>query len=222
MAMTWLRREGGREAVLFFNGWGMDGRVAMHMAGDADVAEVHDYRDLRRMEAPDLRGYEAVSVVAWSMGVWAAGVLVERWGVAPRLAVAVNGTGRPVDDLYGIPPRVYALTERGMDERGREKFFRRMLASPEEAEWFAGRRPRRALEEQVEELRLIREQAAAATGNMRWDAALVSEGDAIFPPANQRRWWEGRCRVAALPGGHYPFRELDNWNTILRYADRQG
>lgn len=221
METTWLKREGSREVILFFNGWGMDDRAVRHVGGDVDVVEVHDYRSLRQAEAPDLGGYEGVCVVAWSMGVWAAGALAGRWGLAPRVAVALNGTGCPVDDDYGIPVKSYLLTERGMDERGREKFFRRMLASSGEMAWFEERKPCRPLEEQVEELRLVREQAGALRGEiMKWDVALVSEGDLIFPPGNQRNWWEGRCRTVALPGGHYPFRELNNWNMILDYANR--
>ena len=87
-----------------------------------------------------------------------------------------------------------------------------------DAAWFEARKPCRPLEEQVEELRLVREQAAVRSGEMRWNVALISERDLIFPPVNQRNWWEGRCRTVSLTGGHYPFRRLDNWNLILDYA----
>lgn len=215
MEINWLKRTGSREVVLFFNGWGMDQRAVSHVEGELDVCEVHDYRDIERGIAPDLDAYEAVNVVAWSMGVWAASLLVGRWNLCPRRMVALNGTECPVDDRYGIPVKGYILTERGMDERGREKFFRRMLTS-NDRDWFSGKMPERPLAEQVEELHCIREQAARMHGKIGWDRVFVSTGDVIFPPENQRNWWGERCRkVISLEGGHYPFRELDNWDLIL-------
>lgn len=219
MTTTWLKRNDSREVLLFFNGWGMDSRVVAHLQGDRDVVEIHDYRNLGQLEIPDLVGYEAVRVVAWSMGVWAAALLVDKWGVVPHSAIAVNGTGCPVDDHYGIPFRGYLLTERGMDGCGREKFYRRMFSSAEEMLWFEQRKPNRLLGEQVEELCLIRKQAAVCHREMKWDVALVSDGDLIFPPDNQRNWWKGRSRTVALAGGHCPFRQFDNWNLVLDYAD---
>ena len=50
----------------------------------------------------------------------------------PERCVALNGTTRPVDDEYGIPVKIYELTEKGMNERGREKFFLRMLDGADE------------------------------------------------------------------------------------------
>lgn len=46
-----------------------------------------------------------------------------------------------------------------MTEQGRDKFFTRMLTKKEEVERFALNRPSRNIDEQREELRLIREQA---------------------------------------------------------------
>ena len=61
----------------------------------------------------------------------------------PERCVALNGTTRPVDDEYGIPVKINELTEKGMNERGREKFFQRM--------------PIRGIEEVCVELCRIRE-----------------------------------------------------------------
>lgn len=215
MRRTWLIHEKHGSVILFFSGWGMDEQAVRHVAGDEDVLMFYDYRDISNEKASDMSGYEKVYLVAWSMGVWVASVLVPRWGVQIDRAVAINGTGRPVDDLYGIPTRMYTLTENGMNERGREKFFARMLDGKEEIERFAENKPCRFLEEQVEELKSIRVQAKKEDGGMRWDLAYISEKDRIFPVANQRNWWEKRTTIHYLPGGHYPFYVFDNWNRII-------
>ena len=89
-----------------------------------------------------------------------ASVLLSRWNIPVSCRVAINGTERPVDEHYGIHPKIYLLTERGMTEQGRDKFFVRMLSGKEEMERFEENRPCRAIDEQRDELRLIREQSA--------------------------------------------------------------
>jgi biotin synthesis protein BioG len=213
MRGTWIHREGGGHLTLFFGGWGMDERSVRHLTGGGDVLAFHDYRELPG-EAPGVAGYHRVEVVAWSMGVWAASVSLTRWGIVPAAAVALNGTERPVDERHGIPPAIYALTERGMDARGWEKFLARALdGEGERAAFDAGRRP---LDERVEELRRVREQAAVERPRIAWTRAFISRKDNIFPPGNQREWWQGRCpEVVYLDGGHYPFSRFSSWDSII-------
>jgi biotin synthesis protein BioG len=191
------------------------------LEGSGDVLMFYDYRDLSREEAPDLSRYKSVDVAAWSMGVWAASSLLGRWGIVPRRTVALNGTERPVDDLLGIPRVLYALTERGMDVRGRERFYGRMLDHRDERLAFNARhRSLRPVDEMVEELARVREQAAAAPPpGIRWDKAYISVNDRVFPVENQLRWWEDRCEIAYLPGGHYPFFRFITWESLIDYED---
>ena len=167
-------------------------------------------------EAPEVEGYESVRVVAWSMGVWAASVLLSRWNIPVSYRVAINGTERPVDEHYGIHPKIYLLTERGMTEQGRDKFFARMLSGKEEIERFEENKPCRDIDEQRDELRLIREQSVREMSEMHWDRVYISEGDVIFPVENQRNWWRDRVEIITLSGGHYPFYVLDNWEKIWK------
>ena len=167
-------------------------------------------------EAPEVKGYESVRVVAWSMGVWAASVLLSRWNIPVSYRVAINGTERPVDEHYGIHPKIYLLTERGMTEQGRDKFFARMLSGKEEIERFEENKPCRDIDEQRDELRLIREQSVREMSEMHWDRVYISEGDVIFPVENQRNWWRDRVEIITLSGGHYPFYVLDNWEKIWK------
>ena len=214
MRRLWITRKGGRCLTLFFCGWGMDERAVQHLKGESDVLMFYDYRELSGEEAPVTEGYEEVRAVAWSMGVWAASVLLSRWKLPVDYRVAINGTERPVDERYGIHPKLYLLTEQGMNERGRDKFFARMLAGREEMAKFEANKPRRELSEQVQELRAIREQSGLIKPEIRWDKAYVSAGDVIFPAESQRNWWDGKCEVVNLTGGHYPFYVLNHWEEI--------
>lgn len=216
MRIDWVQRKDKGVVIVFFNGWGMDSRSVSHLRTDSDWVVCSDYRSLKpEGGVPDFSSYHTLYVVAWSMGVWAAANVLPEWEVHPDRLVALNGTERPVDDLYGIPVRSYVLTENGMTERGREKFFARMFADRREAELFSVNKPRRILTEQVEELRLIHKLSSEHKKCIKWDKIYISEKDLIFPPANQRRWWEGKAPVASLVGGHYPFYNFTTWKEII-------
>lgn len=139
MRRVWITRKGSGGVTLFFCGWGMDERAVQHLTGEDDLLVFNDYRDISEEEAPALDTYERVRVVAWSMGVWAASVLLNRWNIPVSESVAINGTERPVDERYGIHPRIYLLTERGMTEEGRDKFFARMLSGEDEVRAVRGK-----------------------------------------------------------------------------------
>ncbi len=216
MRIDWVQQKGEGVLVVFFNGWGMDCRAVAHLQTDADLMICSDYRSLEAEGGiPDFSPYHTLYVVAWSMGVWAAANVMPEWGVQPDRLVALNGTERPVDNLYGIPVRSYELTENGMTEQGREKFFARMFADRREAALFSVNKPRRILTEQVEELCLIHKLSSEHKKCIKWDKIYISEKDLIFPPANQRHWWEDKAPTTTLAGGHYPFYHFTDWQEIL-------
>lgn len=80
MKAEWIVRKGNTDLLLFFNGWGMDRRVADWLvsawpdSAGRDIAVLYDYRNL---SIPAWLGEvmaeaRAVDLVAWSLGVWAA------------------------------------------------------------------------------------------------------------------------------------------------------
>lgn len=216
MRIEWLKKNNGDRVILFFNGWGMDSRAIPQLTGDYDVVAFWDYRRLLEAEWPDLRQYEEIYVVGWSMGVWAAANVIPLLDIAPVKLVALNGTELPVDDQYGIPVRIYELTERGLNEKGRKKFLQRMFAEVREWECFQDKLLSRPLQEVCEELVLIHRQSHCLQSGRQWDKIYISERDVIFPVENQQNFWNARCPdIRILPGGHYPFCRFENWDEIL-------
>ena len=76
MRHTFLRHHSGSsELLLFFSGWGSE--PGMFISGSdtgpgRDILMLWDYRDMT-LDPDLLRGYGRISLLAWSMGVWAAG-----------------------------------------------------------------------------------------------------------------------------------------------------
>lgn len=217
MRTEWLYKEGTGRVVVFFNGWGMDRAAAAHLKSGCDVLAVYDYRQLEAAVFPSLSAYHEIYIVAWSMGVWAAANLLPELPIRPTACIALNGTERPVNDSFGIPENVYILTEKGMNERGREKFFARMLSDREDISRFEASKPSRQLAEQCEELCAVRKQSICKTNTIVWDKIFIGEKDVIFPPVNQKNWWqqERGNEVILLDTGHYPFYCFESWEEML-------
>lgn len=216
MRIEWLNKKGESRVILFFNGWGVDQAVVSHLTTTGyDLLMLNDYRSLDIQESPDLSCYAEIYVVAWSMGVWAASNILGRLSVRPVACIALNGTERPIDDFYGIPEKIYNLTVNSMDERGKEKFIRRMFAKLEEFELFSGIKSDRDIRELCEELILIQQQSLCCMEKFIWNKVYVSDSDRIVPPQNQLNWWQNKVQIISLNSGHAPFFCFKHWKEII-------
>ena len=112
MKQLFLKKEGNPRLLLFFSGWGADDHLF-----DRPVAEGYDYMlcfDYRNMDFDFtlLDGYREIRLLAWSMGVWAAGrVLAGHDEYSFSLKLAVNGTPYPIHEIgrASCRERVYVL-----------------------------------------------------------------------------------------------------------------
>ena len=183
--------------LLLFAGWGMDVRPFEGMARAFDTLVVWDYRELSGL--PPLPGDRPVDVVAWSMGVWAAGQVLARGQVVS--ATAVNGTPWPIDEVRGIPPAVFEGTLAGFGAAGLMRFRRRMCGGAAGLKAFEAVAPERSVEELGEELaalgRAIGERPA---GDFVWTRAVACREDRIFPLAAQQAAFP---EALVRPGAHW-------------------
>ena len=211
MNIDFLRRSGSPTLELFFAGWGMDSRPfawaadAPHTA-DCDFAVCYDYTDIQldkvNQANAKLHGYSKVRVRAWSLGVYAASLVLPDMGCAISTAVAINGTLWPVDDELGIPHAVYDATAANLTAESLERFNRRMCGAHRAV--FEARRPLRSVDSLRAELLHIRD-CAADRGRAQfagWTKAVLSSRDRIFPIANMRRAW-AETPMLELDEPHY-------------------
>jgi len=222
--LHWQVRAGHPRLLVFFNGWGMDERILAMVKPPAgrDFLSVCDYTDLQETAAvrSAVAHYPAADLVAWSMGVWAAATVLGPAGARFDKAVAVNGTGRPIDDEYGIPTGLFHATLDNFSERARDSFFRRMCDGRDACGEFLPHAPLREVEDQRRELRALGLQAAeGAAPPGPFTSAVVGTRDRIMPPENQVRYWQGAipCRMVNLP--HFPFSCRMGWREILGESD---
>lgn len=197
MNLTVINRDpgAGRRLLLIWAGWGMDARPFEHLAAPGyDIAVVWDYTD-ESLDPTPLEGYREIVVMAWSMGVYEASMLLGRYNLPVTLTVAVNGTMRPVDDERGIPTAIFDGTLDTLSDNTLARFNRRMCGSAPALELFNGRRPQRDIDSLRGELAAIGRRARSEEASFGWDAAVIGTRDMIFPAAAQRRAWQGVATV---------------------------
>lgn len=190
--------------ILIFAGWSSEpSHYADVAAENWDVAVVYDYSDLS-FDSSFLQRYATVWLFAWSLGVRAAAEVIP----ADRItaAFAINGTLNPVDDREGIPTAIFNGTAENLDNRGLQKFQRRM--SPD-SETFKSVFCRDFSTIEIDSLRKqlynIRSLGSAADNALPWFRAYIGMNDRIFPPANTLSAWNQKgVETISLPGvAHY-------------------
>lgn len=205
-----------KKLLLFFSGWGMDERPTAHLTAGTDVCTCFNYNSLDTGDTERWGSYDEITVVAWSMGVWAAEQVLACFNLPVKQTIAVNGTPKPVDDIRGIPVATAQGTLDGLTPESLHRFYRRMLGSGNLLKQMeeSGQMPVIDFDERREELHRIISQRPYADTGFTWDKALIGTGDAIFPPKNMRAAWQGKAKIVELDAPHYPFHLFKTWEEI--------
>ena len=216
MTSIFLNKKQNPDLILFFNGWGMDHtRFTDWPCGSYDVLAVSDFAQLEPL--PDLSGYPRIHLIAWSLGIWVAAIILAETQDAQRLttSLAINGTLNPIDAQDGIPPDIFDGTiENWEDVRAREKFGLRVSGT---TDLLTQRSPENQHAELIAMHQLIK--GSPRPPNI-FKTALISTRDRIFPPASQRHFWSQCAGVTLIekPMLHDPFVNMHSWEVVLALA----
>ena len=190
----------------------MDESVVKHLNPESyDVVMLYDYHSIGTEKLPltdEFAEYSHVYIVAWSMGVMIATIIAEKIFEADKIMgkTAVNGTLFPINETFGISPRIYDLTVRRFDEAGRDKFISGMFDNgvPEKLVI------RRSLQTQKLELEALK--TYASEENFKYTKIFISDNDKIIPSGKQCAYWGIEPN---LKGGHCPFFGFEKWGELL-------
>ena len=213
MHYSWLRRDNLDDCILFFAGWGMDPTPFQLVdPGNVDLCMVYDYRQLEPVPMDPFTGYTRIHLVAWSMGVWAAGQLLADNTALFATRTAIGGTLTPIDDKNGIPQEKYNHLTSTFNKQTLFTFYHDMFDDAQQATLFLAHHPKRTVSELREELEAFR--AAfyrLGSGRNIFSKKIITSRDRIFSARNQLRAWgkDNGTRVAPWP--HFPFYSLSGW-----------
>lgn len=203
MKYKWLNKVNNDDLIVFFNGWGMDESVVSHLDfANHDLLMFYNYNSIET-DFPfyELDKYSTKTLVAWSMGVMTASL----FDINYDYKVAINGTLKPIDNMYGIPVRIYDLTEKNFCPKSRDIFVKNMFNGN-----FHKIDIQRNFEEQKTELIALKKYIA--NYEFKYDKILISENDNIIPTKNQVRFWGLNPNIN---GGHAPFFQYKQWEDLL-------
>jgi biotin synthesis protein BioG len=217
------RREKNNHLVVLYGGWGTDEKVFTPLCNDEfDFILFYNYSADEALVLPEMKKYEKITLIGWSLGVWAAEYISPKTGIVPDITIAVNGTPVPADDQYGIPLNVFEGTLNNITEENIEKFYKRMFGDKKTYLTNIDRVPRRTLKSLHDELRwLYNRIMEQKESGFRWDFAITSEKDRVFPSKNLAGYWEGRksTKHIILPLPHYFFHKWKSYTDFIDFVE---
>ena len=195
-----------KQLLLFFAGGGMDETPFLHIQpAGCDWMICYDYRSLE-FDTTLMQAYSEITLIAWSMGVWAASQIMKQHPSLPvSQSIAINGTLYPIHATKGIMPSVFEGTLQGLNEQTLQKFQRRMCNSSTDYKAFQTIAPKRPVEELKEELAAIRQQCmSSVSSDFIWHKAIVGKNDRIFLPEYQETAWRNKVdSLVNVEAAHY-------------------
>lgn len=207
--------------ILYFNGWAMTPEAVEHLLlpKGYDLIVVWDYRDEELRLS--LSQYKYITLVAWSMGVWAVHRLRAWLSSLPiEKSIAVCGTGYPMDDRWGIPVDIFRGTLEAITPDNRTRFNRRMCGGKSHRHLLEALE-RRSTEEIRQELESVYRYEVDALHSevdpdvWGWDLAHIGTQDRIIPRDNQCAYWNAQgIATREHDAHHYLFGQYSLWEEL--------
>jgi pimeloyl-[acyl-carrier protein] methyl ester esterase len=217
------RREKNKQLVVLYGGWGTDENVFTPLCNDEfDFILFYNYSADEALVLPEMKTYEKITLIGWSLGVWAAEYLSTKTGIKPDLTIAVNGTPMPADNQYGIPLNVFEGTLNNITEENIGKFYLRMFGDKKTYQTNIDRVPHRTLKSLHDELRwLYNRIMEQKEPGFKWNYAVTSKIDRVFPSRNLDGYWEKekdtKHIILQLP--HYFFHKWGSFTDFIKFVE---
>lgn len=216
------RREKNNHLVVVYGGWGTDENVFVPLCtDDFDFILFYNYSADEALILPEMKTYSRITLIGWSLGVWAAEYLTPKTGISPDITIAVNGTPVPADDQFGIPLSIFESTLDNISEENMERFYVRMFGDKKTYLLNSDRIPHRSVKSLNDEFRwLYNRIMEQKEPGFRWDYAVSSKYDRIFPAKNQTKYWskEVNTRHIILPLSHYFFHKWKSYADFIQFV----
>lgn len=213
------RRESNSDLIVVFGGWGTDQNAFLPLCtDDHDLILYYNYSADEPFVIPDPKTYNSVTMIGWSLGIWAAEYLSDTMDLKPDFSIAVNGTPYPADNLYGIPLDIFEGTLNNLSEQGLEKFNIRIFGDKKTLGSNRDRTSQRTLESLKDELRWMYNRIMETNElKYRWNIAVASNDDRIFPYKNVHDFWskKSNTKLVTMDLPHYPFFKWKSFKEMI-------
>lgn len=217
------RREKNDQLIVLFGEWGTDENFYMPFCGDDfDLILFTNYSANEPLVLPEMKTYKKIVLIGWSLGIWAAEYLSEKTGIRADVTIAVNGTPIPADDKYGIPVNIFEGTLNNITEVNLEKFYLRMFGNKKTFDLNRDKVPQRSIKSLHDELRwMYNRMMEQTTPGFRWDYAVTSENNRVFPKDNMLEYWKKQktTRHITVSMPHYFFQNWASYGDFIKFVE---
>ena len=196
------------KAILFFAGYGQDPTPFVELAKEIPVFMVYDYDEDLSFNQDKLKQFSEIKLIAWSIGVMMAGIVLENCSLNSRIvkSIAVNGTcdGIAIDeDEIGLKAQLWLNTAQNLDENGRLNFIENMLLNKGN-EHYRANLPKRDCASLKQELYALLKlkQEHMYFKRYEFSEAIIAKRDKIFPPSCVRACFS-HIAYKSGPWAHY-------------------
>jgi biotin synthesis protein BioG len=217
------RREKNNHLVVIYGDWGTDENLFLPLCNDKfDFILFYNYSSNEPMLLPEMKIYEKITLIGWSLGVWAAEYILPKTGIKPDITIAVNGTPIPADEKYGIPIDLFEGTLNNITRDDVGAFYLRMFGDKKTYEANIDRLPHRSLKSMNTELRWLYNRIMEQKDpGLRWDFAVSGAKDQLFPSENLTAFWgkEKNTKHIILPLPHYFFHKWESFTDFISFVE---
>ncbi len=209
-----------KDLIIFMGGFGSDPCHFHHLKiYDCDVVMFYDYRDLNTLNSynthdifKNLSYYRHIYLIAFSLGVCVANAMFSSIWEQFTHTLAINGTPLGVDKIYGIPPVLFRRTMKHLDS---QQFRTGLLGHRLDAHFTL--RDNQALRDELGALYEF-SQSIHSHQCQRWEYALISRNDEIFPPEANKQYWLSQSpqntQILWSNEPHFVFFNFTSWEEL--------
>lgn len=224
---TYIRRKEKNDSlVVLYGAWGTDENTYISLySDDFDFILFYNYSADQALVLPEMKTYRKITMIGWSLGVWAAEFLSPSTGIIPDVTIAVNGTPIPADDHYGISLKWFEDLLDNITEESMNNYYFSMFGNRETYNRHSGKIPHRTPKSLNIELRwLYNRIMEQKEPGYKWDFAVMSESDMIYPPENVINYWnnEENTKQILLPYPHYMFYKWNSFGDFIDFVEKYG
>jgi len=194
--------------LLFFTGWGCDEYEFEHLEADSDILYFYDYIDLNYNF--DFSKYKEINLIAFSAGVFVASVL--DFDLKINKKIAISGNPYLFDEELGLSKEVQTMLC-NVTEENADDFAKNYLVKTEE-EYKKFHNSHRTVESCISEFESLKKLYERNFDRIKdiYDTAIISDGEPLFNPDAQKRFYGERARIVQNARHNIFFR-------IERYED---
>lgn len=161
-----------KKLILLFLGYSFTPSSVKHLnIDDYGLCVVYDYSDLK-FDYEILKEKE-IYLIAWSMGVWAANLVLK--DIKLKTAVAINGTPFGIDDEFGIKKDIFYKSISDYDFESFKKLCFLGISENKIKDFKFNQNAK------FELINLYKNASQKNEDHINWNKAIISKKDLIFP-----------------------------------------